>query len=993
MKRIFNTTFMMLVTLAFFASLGSCTDNLILSDNKVIGEGKATVTMDFSFEPQGSALNTRGIPGDLDWGINNLVILFYDENANENTGSPIYAFEYNSPTEFDIYKEEGPREQDHCEEYTYHGVVTLEDIDYGKYRIYAVANVKTLLGDYRSQQNNKVSYKISEKELREIQISWPDAPTNEATDKKTSTYNIPNAMFGYFTAGVSDHTQKKYRDVIHHNMELYKYNREGESEGNITHDDVKENRAKVVTLDKKNLQIQAWLKRVVSKLTIGFDGSDLNPGVEIYIKSVRIVDAASSCLLGHDNSVGDIYNNQPIALLQNEDYQNDPRQYTKYSDQDGAEGIKITRKTPAFPRECFDDDETNTEETKDGKTVWNETWYNYVHGKDRSFEGTYNGKNISLYFFENLQGITADNAKGYKRDYANNTEQYNKDGKPNGTYVEVEAYYNTNDDYFKNPSKGKITYRFMLGKNIANDFNVERNFHYKLILSFIGDANNIDWHIEYEEDTYFPIPSDEPGAQYSWNDSWVWHAYNDEGEPIAEICKEMVYYGNPKVYYQVVTVYPVKKNSTRDDNDKYKYTVDLNKGQIAQVLQRDTEGNIELKAGATISMCLRTQPNYKMNGTASKDASNAIVELVNGEKSQNYKYVEVLSKDYEKEVIGRTMVAIENGQAVFEYGEVSDNNKKEYDFKLGEANGTQWRIKPYRVKDGNDNEYSVVKVGASYWLRENLKATKYMSGEDIPSQDYKIYTKTNGDKLIMYGYSAVAKAKNSNEEPHYYSLTESGYYSSLKVLAQHGFVSDNYYNTNFSSFDTSEPYEINPDCSNLQLAPDGWHIPDTEPDSYYPFYKYGNLRNDNAYLEDYMKYGWERAMGEDENINWTWPNVPRSSITKRNLSGLSLLAIPANWENQNAKITYPDPMDILFSSSPNLNDKVFPFWTGEAYYENGVNYPHTTVFCYDSWDNLLVNLTLWQGENWCKAISTAYLPIRCARNAYDYSVEKIEPKR
>lgn len=55
----------------------------------------------------------------------------------------------------------------------------------------------------------------------------------------------------------------------------------------------------------------------------------------------------------------------------------------------------------------------------------------------------------------------------------------------------------------ENPSYGNITYRCMLGKNMTDDFNAERNTHYKLTLVFRNDANDPDWHIEYD---YQPAP-------------------------------------------------------------------------------------------------------------------------------------------------------------------------------------------------------------------------------------------------------------------------------------------------------------------------------------------------------------------------------------------------------------------------------------------------------------------------------------------------------
>lgn len=467
MGKRFNATLGLLAIMMILLSLMSCTEETALTD-----DGKVAVTLDFSFEPQGNALETRGISGNLDFGIDNLVILFYDGEDETEEVFPLHAFEYDNSngTGFDVYEEE-KRESTNEEEKTWHGMVTINGIEPGSYRIYAVANVDI------ADKN------ISEKELREIQINWtqPNISDNEGTPSK---YGVPNAMFGYFTDDVIDHTQKKYRNVIHHNLNLYK--KEKESDKGDDHTDV--NRAKPVTLDKTHMQVQAWLKRVVSKLTIGFDGSGLYEGVEIYIKSARIVDAAATCLLGHDNSVGypnRDYNNtsKTIELLDNNT--TDPRLYTIYSEEEGAKGVKISKDTPAFPRQNEDDNI----QTKNGD-VWNSKWYNYVHGTINT-PPTYGNTLTTLYFMENLQGVaTEENAKGHKEDPTDNN--YTKDGKPNGTYIEVEAYYKNS------VSHGDIIYRFMLGKNITNDFNVERNFHYRLTLSFVGNANNVDWHIEYD---------------------------------------------------------------------------------------------------------------------------------------------------------------------------------------------------------------------------------------------------------------------------------------------------------------------------------------------------------------------------------------------------------------------------------------------------------------------------------------------------------------
>lgn len=57
----------------------------------------------------------------------------------------------------------------------------------------------------------------------------------------------------------------------------------------------------------------------------------------------------------------------------------------------------------------------------------------------------------------------------------------------------------------------------MLGKDVYKDYNAERNHHYKLTLKFNKYANDVDWHIEYEEP--------EPGIEVP-NPYYISYLYN-----------------------------------------------------------------------------------------------------------------------------------------------------------------------------------------------------------------------------------------------------------------------------------------------------------------------------------------------------------------------------------------------------------------------------------------------------------------------------------
>ena len=60
-----------------------------------------------------------------------------------------------------------------------------------------------------------------------------------------------------------------------------------------------------IVLNKANLTVKSWLKRLASKVTVAFDGSDLYDNIEIYIKDIRIKDIPKNCTLGLPNTPGD----------------------------------------------------------------------------------------------------------------------------------------------------------------------------------------------------------------------------------------------------------------------------------------------------------------------------------------------------------------------------------------------------------------------------------------------------------------------------------------------------------------------------------------------------------------------------------------------------------------------------------------------------------------------------------------------------------------
>ena len=211
--------------------------------------------------------------------------------------------------------------------------------------------------------------------------------------------------------------------------------------GFFTSDDKVVEAAPSVLLASDAVSVHAWLRRCVSKVTVSFDGSALSENVYVYLKSVQIKDISLDCPLGDDNSPTSdselISDGEKLEIGSGDSFLSWPR---------------ITKGSPRYGS----------------------------HAEDAE----------AMYFFENIQG------SGEKHGYHPGDASWDKDRKPYGTYIEVKGYYINRSDY--NASVGDITYRFMLGKDVSSDFNAQRNNHYKVTVCFRNNANEPDWHIEYD---------------------------------------------------------------------------------------------------------------------------------------------------------------------------------------------------------------------------------------------------------------------------------------------------------------------------------------------------------------------------------------------------------------------------------------------------------------------------------------------------------------
>ncbi|MDE6416494.1 MAG: hypothetical protein K2K68_05650, partial [Duncaniella sp.] len=417
----------------------ACEDELPY-DDYVIGEGDASLSAEVEFHPLDPALDSRAAGNAVNT-INELWMVIYKFNADGteaglyekvkiydsaendyilpgsnfqidqtgNTGVPGDAASVTPPSDTNVGPNDGA--VGGTGEATPRASFKLPNIPYGRYKMFAVANVDLTDVDCTTIDN-----------LRKTRFKW------------NTDVRLDNQMFGYFTPYSSQTSNAE---------------------------------APLITLNEPEVKLHAWVKRLVSKVTVSFDPSDLNENVRIYIKSVTIHDIPEYCYLGEKNTPTDT-----LQLIRN--------------------GESFTYYNPG--------EDSNADHEK---------WKIILSKRSGSKGETgHTEADRALYFFENMQGNYEGQSQYDKRqnpdevgklvDYPSDGPDY-KDAKLCGTYIEVEAYY---DSRHKDKiSQGPIKYRFMLGKNSTFNYDAERNYHYKLTLKFRGWANEVDWHIHYKEYT------------------------------------------------------------------------------------------------------------------------------------------------------------------------------------------------------------------------------------------------------------------------------------------------------------------------------------------------------------------------------------------------------------------------------------------------------------------------------------------------------------
>lgn len=428
-----NKIYKVLTAVVFGLTLFSCRDDFGYGYGE-IGEGEALISAEVNFKPLASANLTTRTAGNVIKNVEHLWLLIYTPSGEGDGtlyGEPI---ELNSTDHGLVINQNVARDEARqAETQTPQAKFKLR-VPYGRYQMIVVANMPDLKTKYAEEIK---SYNA----LRNIQLSWN-------TDVKEN-----KQMFGFLT------------------------------NSNATTANVSQSEAPELVINQNRVSLHGWMERVVSKLTVSFDATNMKHQVAVYIKSIQIKNISKQVKLGRPS-----YASTTNDVIENGEKVEFGEDYPGYKkDDDNACGLYLSN-GPGMSQIGSDHSETEPHSLfffendqhipNDGRT----------EGKHKAQDGNNDG----VIDFPNA------NEPEYTDGVRNPHYDYRCDGVPCGTWVEVRGYYVSQNG--GRPGKGTIIYRFMLGEDTKNNFSVFRNKHYKLTMKFNGFANDIDWHIEYTED-------------------------------------------------------------------------------------------------------------------------------------------------------------------------------------------------------------------------------------------------------------------------------------------------------------------------------------------------------------------------------------------------------------------------------------------------------------------------------------------------------------
>lgn len=260
---------------------------------EIIGEGKANVSATLDFKPMSSALARTRTAGDALKEIASLHVLLYDHDTKRLIDP--CKWEIEEYTVSDENRTDEDAENRHsAETSTKRAAFKLpERIGFGKYYMYAVANIPDLFTDTKYSEAIKTV-----DGLKNIPLTW---------DSENMANN--GQMIGCLMTA-----------------------------SDLPTDD------ETLIVNENSTNLHAWMKRAASKVTVAFDGSSLKEGVSIYLKALRIKRLPATCKLGADNTVESNENDENLIPTGEEVV------YSTSTNYDASHPALITREMPCYPR-------------------------------------------------------------------------------------------------------------------------------------------------------------------------------------------------------------------------------------------------------------------------------------------------------------------------------------------------------------------------------------------------------------------------------------------------------------------------------------------------------------------------------------------------------------------------------------------------------------------------------------------------------------------
>lgn len=436
--------------------LSSCVDELPGADAYgPYPEGDVEIEVSLDFEPfAANSIDTRSLPGKTMSKLDDLCLVAYSADGTLMEGFPVEITKAgHGLTVTDQPRGNNDASNGLTAESSTKRATFKITLPYGQYYLYALSNLGTrdesgnlLTTTYQALQSGELAAAMSDRQsLLDYKAKW---------DEKNPYNNFE--MLGYFTER-EDEKAPFTGEYMNQTM---------------------------LSLRSPDAKVHCWLRRCAAKVTIDFDGSQLNDNVRVYIKRATIHDIPRSCSIGSRNAAS---SRDELISNKKSGWSGGPVNGNDYRPTESADYIEYA----------------SSDDYHDWPRVANGSPY-ITDNANKRIDFHSESAN-ALFLYENMQGESLNDKENKLQKptldglVAGASEE--KDLMECGSYIEVEGYY----DYAESSqvAQGKIYYRFMLGKDELKDFNVERNHHYKITMCFRGRGNDVDWHIEYDNKTGF----------------------------------------------------------------------------------------------------------------------------------------------------------------------------------------------------------------------------------------------------------------------------------------------------------------------------------------------------------------------------------------------------------------------------------------------------------------------------------------------------------